>query len=93
MKAPIIKIPAEGMYVHELLRRLGDPEEGFKFTLKLKCNKRYKLRSFRMLSTSQRHCECCGNYVMTGFRNSRRSFHFDTHFGISYINPLSIANY
>ena len=91
MKPPIIKIPAEGMYIHELLRRLGDPEKGFKFTLKIKRNKRYKLRSFRMLETQHRHCECCGNYVMTGFRNSRRSFDFDTHLGECYVNPHSIC--
>lgn len=86
---PIIKIPAAGIHVHQLLSKIPSTAEGYKFGLKLKIGKRYKLRAFRVKYFHTGHCECCGNYVVFSFGNSYKTKTFDTHFGSCFITPHS----
>lgn len=87
---PIIKVPAEGIYVRDLIEKLPSVEPGFKFGLKIKRGTRWKLRSFRIAGYEARTCESCGPYVSLSFRNSLRDFHFDNHFGPSYLTVSTL---
>ena len=77
------------MSLYELVNVLPSTEVGTKFTLKLKRGKRYKLRSFRIDHFRHGKCECCGPYMVLSFRNSSRSIHLDSHFGLSFLTASS----
>jgi hypothetical protein len=90
MKMQFIKIPADGISLSDLCNRLDSVQPGYKFVLKIKKGRRFKLRKYRVDYHDYRHCECCGDYHVLSFQNSTRWIRLDGHFGGRYVMPGAV---